>query len=351
MDNNYFIIPLSFLILGVSCWGLYKYWQKDPNSIVVGVSTDYPPFSYKVKGQLRGFEIDLATIVVNQLGKTLVFKEMDFPSLISSLRSGRVDVVASGVSPTEVRVQSVDFSEPYHQDHYSVVLRDNKIKSLADLKGLQAGVQTGSVVESLVRKWSLEHGFKVVSYNLNSQILQSLKAGHLQALFIAAAEGAAIAKENADLVCRVFGDLEEKSEGVAMALQKFSPLTSQVNEVLQKLKLDGTIDKLKQKHGLSPVVNDDASVAQSVDEVDAVESCDDEVDSGDEEESALVEDGDSFDFSAQSDEVSDSSEIDDAGELDKVADGEEELGSEEAPAVATLDKAEQKEEDEVSDEE
>jgi polar amino acid transport system substrate-binding protein len=343
VDNNYFFIPLSFLILGVSCWGLYRYWKKDPNSIIVGVSTDYPPFSYKANGKLTGFEVDLVKMVVDKLGKKLVFKEMEFPSLISSLRSGRVDIVASGVSPTEMRLQSVDFSEPYHDDHYSVVLRDKKIQSLSDLKGLQAGVQTGSVVESLVRKWSLDHGFKVVSYNLNTQILQSLKAGHLQALFIAGAEGKAVAKENEDLVCRVFGDLGEKSEGVAMAFQRFSPLTAQVNVILQELKQDGTIEQLKQKYGLSVATADDrASVVESTDDLEL----------DDQEESVAAEGREDSDFEVQA-EVADLGEIDNAFELEsnRTLDGEDALESDDSASDKIfLSGDEVREEDESDDE-
>jgi len=251
INSNYIYITLSFLAVGFFCWKLYKYWQKDPNSIVIGVAADYPPFAYEENGTLKGFDIDLATKIVEKLGKKIVFKKMEFPLLQNSLRSGKIDMVVSGISPTDARREIVDFSAPYFSDHYCVLLRDKKISSLNDLKGQQTGVQTGSLVEGLVRsKWSLNFGFKVVSYNTNEQILQALKAGHLQGLFIALAEGKALAKNNSDLVCKTFPELQDANEELAVALAKFSPLTAQVNSILKTLQDDGILNQLKQKHGL-----------------------------------------------------------------------------------------------------
>lgn len=69
--------------------------------IKVGLESTYPPFEYKEDGQLKGFDIDL----MNELGKALGFQvkfiEQPFDGLIPALKSGKIDLVAAGMSATE----------------------------------------------------------------------------------------------------------------------------------------------------------------------------------------------------------------------------------------------------------
>jgi polar amino acid transport system substrate-binding protein len=249
VNSNYFYVPL-LLVLGCgSSYGLFYYLKKDPNTIIVGVASDYPPFSFKEKDENKGFDVELVREVVSRLGKKVYFKEMSFSSLIMSLIDGRVDIVASGVSPSVARKKLVDFSDEYHRDTYSFLVKDKSIKSLSDLSGYAAGVQTGSLIEPVMRRLAGTYKFKPVSFDSNLQILQSLKAGHLKALFIATSEAIAITKENNDLVSLVIGE-DSASEGVAIALNKKKELTGQVNKILQELQKSGFIKSLKTKYGL-----------------------------------------------------------------------------------------------------
>lgn len=253
MNQNYYYIPLSLLLFVVSSFGLYKYWKKDPDSIVVGVSTDYPPFCSKVQNNLVGFDVDIARIVVEKLGKKIVFKEMNFSSLVISLVSGRIDMIAAGISPTESRASKVDFSLPYYHDSLSVIVKNDNIKSLNDLKDEYVGVQTGSLAETLAREWAAEDGFKLVALDQNTQILQALKSNRIKGLIIASAEAEEIVKESTDanLTSFVVTEKNYSNEGVALALQKNSPLTQTVNLIISELNKTGELKKLKLKYNLN----------------------------------------------------------------------------------------------------
>jgi len=252
MNSNNYFLPLSLIVISLSCFGLYKYWQKDPNSIVVGVSTDYPPFSSKENNQLIGLDIELATLIAEKLGKKIVFKEMSFPSLITSLISGRLDMIASGISPTEARSEKVDFSNVYHKDSISIVVKDASLKSLEDLWGKIVGVQTGSVAEPIAQKLSITHGILKVSFDLNTQILQALKSNRIHGLMIATTEALNIIENSKDSALHSFtiSSADEATEGVALALQKNSPLTPQINSILEELEKSGKLNNLKAKFNL-----------------------------------------------------------------------------------------------------
>jgi polar amino acid transport system substrate-binding protein len=277
MNQNYYYIPLSLLLFVVSSFGLYKYWKKDPDSIVVGVSTDYPPFCSKVQNNLVGFDIDLARIVVDKLGKKIVFKEMNFTSLVISLVSGRIDMIAAGISPTEARASKVDFSSPYYYDSISVVVKNNEFKLLSELKDEYVGVQTGSLAETLAREWTVEDGFKLVALDQNTQIIQALKSNRIKGLIIASAEAAEIVKECSDskLTSFVVTEKNYSNEGVALALQKNSPLTETVNLIISELHKSGELQKLKIKYNLNTKhLEEEAEEEQ--DEVEETDQSEDE---------------------------------------------------------------------------
>lgn len=249
MNSNW--ISYIILIIGASIlsWGIYNSWQKPENTLWVGVSADYKPFAFKEKSELKGFDIDLVKQLGERLGKSVVFKEYSFPSLIVSLRSGKLDFVVSGISPTPQKSVVVDFSKPYFKDGYCVITKNKSLNSLSDLKGLRSGVQLGSVVESVAKKWCEKYSIKIIAYDLNTQILQTLKSGHLDALFIAHNEGRAIVRENPSL--HMFCPSEDcELEELAIAFPKGSSLVAQVDEVLKKLEDEGVLDSLKKVYEL-----------------------------------------------------------------------------------------------------
>src|SRR5699024_10055136 len=85
--------------------------------LVMATSADYKPFEYMdtTKGNtIIGLDVDLAKYIAKDLGYTLQVKDMDFNSLITAVKTGKVDMVASGMTPTEARKKSVDFTDVYY---------------------------------------------------------------------------------------------------------------------------------------------------------------------------------------------------------------------------------------------
>lgn len=248
MNSNwisYFVFTFGAI---AGSWFLYKSWQKPDNVIWVGVSADYKPFAFKEKADLKGFDIDLVRHIGEKLGKMVVFKEYDFPSLITSLRSGKLDFVVSGISPTEKREAAVDFSRPYFRDKFCVVSRLKDISSLSDLQNMKLGVQLGSLVEEFASKWCPIYNIKLIAYNLNTQILQTVKSGHLDGMFIGYQEGQAIAKEDPNLNILELPTEDGAYEELAIALPLNSPLTSTINEILTTCEQEGVFANLKQAY-------------------------------------------------------------------------------------------------------
>lgn len=127
------------------------------SKIVIGTSADFPPFEFHkmVDGEdkIVGFDDLLAQEIAKEIGVEVEYKEIDFDGLIGALNADKVDVVLAGMSPTEEREKSVDFSDLYYISKNAVIVRDgdeDKIKTEDDLKKLKVGVQKGSIQENYV---------------------------------------------------------------------------------------------------------------------------------------------------------------------------------------------------------
>lgn len=120
--------------------------------LVMGTSADYYPFQFidLETGDFAGFDIDLAHYIADALGYELEIVDMEFGSLITSLRNERVDMVLAGMSATDERREVVDFSNVYYQANNGTILTfAGTINSSDDLAGLTIGVQTGSIQQQI----------------------------------------------------------------------------------------------------------------------------------------------------------------------------------------------------------
>ena len=119
---------------------------KDKGKIVLGVSPDYPPYEFLTtengNKKVVGADIYLAEQVAKKLGVQVEIQEMAFDSLIAALNANKVDMVISGVNPTEERKKAVDFSDVYYTSKgIFVVNKDSQeIKSVDDLKNKKIDV-------------------------------------------------------------------------------------------------------------------------------------------------------------------------------------------------------------------
>lgn len=91
---------------------------KESGKLVVGTSADYPPYEFHAtvdgKDEIKGFDIDIAQAVADDLGVKLEIKDMDFDGLLVALQGDKVDMVFAGMTPTEERKQNADFSDIYY---------------------------------------------------------------------------------------------------------------------------------------------------------------------------------------------------------------------------------------------
>jgi arginine/lysine/histidine transporter system substrate-binding protein len=220
---------------------------KAKGKIVLGTSADYPPYEFHKeingKDEIVGFDIDIAKAVAEELGVQLEIKDMKFDGLLAALVADDIDFIIAGMVPKEERKQSVDFSIPYYQAEQKMLIKAaaaEKIKSIADLKGLKIGAQKSTVQEDIA-KTKMEAS-EVKSLSKITDLVLELKNDKIDGIVLVAPVAAAYAKQNQDLVVPeiTFG----KEDGVAVAVNKGNAdLLGAIDKTLNKLMKAGSIEK------------------------------------------------------------------------------------------------------------
>ncbi|TVY10028.1 transporter substrate-binding domain-containing protein [Paenibacillus cremeus] len=221
---------------------------KKAGKIVVGTSADYPPYEFhkevNKKDEIVGFDIEIAKALAKDLGVTLEMKDMKFDGLLAALDAGNVDFVISGMTPTEERKKSVDFTKIYYTAVQTVVVRaedKDKYKSVDDLKGKKVGAQKGATQEQIVKEQMPNSELKALGKI--SDLMLELKNKKVDALVVEQPVASAYLSKNKDLVIT---DVKLKTEdsGSAIALKKGAPeLVDAMNKTLDKLMADKSIEK------------------------------------------------------------------------------------------------------------
>ncbi|MFD2445982.1 transporter substrate-binding domain-containing protein [Bacillus sp. CGMCC 1.16607] len=222
--------------------------EEEKKVIVMGTSADYPPFEYidTAKGEeIIGFDVDIAKSLADKLGYEVQIKDMEFSGLISALENGQVDFVLSGMTPTEERKKSVDFSDVYYTAHHMIVSsKDSGIKSIDDLKGKTVGVQLGSIQEEKATEMAKTIDFKIENRNRIPELIQEIKAGRFDAAIIEDTVANGYFKKNKDIEGFTIEDAAAEEAGSAIAFPKNSDLTEDFNTALNEMIENGELDKL-----------------------------------------------------------------------------------------------------------
>lgn len=238
------IAAASVLTVGVlaSCGGNSK-------ELVLGTNAAFPPFEFTttngVVGNYDGIDIRIGKEIADSMDKELKVEDMEFDGLIAAVKSGKVDMAVAGMTVTEERQQSVDFSDTYYVASQIIITgADNTdITKAEDLKNDKSvGVVLGYTGDSIVTEDLELDESKITRANRGIDIVQDVKNGKLDAVVIDRETGLALADKEG---LRFVEDPEVfETEEYAIAVKKGNTeLLEQINSVLAELKESGRIEE------------------------------------------------------------------------------------------------------------
>lgn len=216
---------------------------------VAGTNPEFPPFEFiGDSGEVEGIDADIIKAIVEKIdpANTVVIQSMDFDGLIPALASGRIEIAIAGMSVTEERLQSVDFTDPYFDAIQAIIVKEgSSIKGEADLDGLKLGVQLGTTGDLYATEFF--PNAQISRFSKGMDAAMDVAAGRLDAVVIDAAPAKAFASALEGLVV-LDEELNSGNEVYAIALPKGSDLVEPFNKALAELKEDGTLDAILAKY-------------------------------------------------------------------------------------------------------
>ncbi|MGL4361695.1 MAG: amino acid ABC transporter substrate-binding protein [Cellulosilyticaceae bacterium] len=223
---------------------------RERGKLVVGLDDHFAPMGYRdEKGELVGFDIDVAKEVSERLDLELELKPIVWDTKEVTLNSGEIDLIWNGYTITPKREEIVLFTEHYlANDQCIVVKNDSNIKSIKDLEGKNVGLQLGSSAQDAVEKNSeAMKSFKNLRrYENNLEVLLDLEIGGVDA----AVMDSVVANYYNRLNNYDFKVLEENfgSEMYGIGARKSDQtLVDAINKTLNEMYVDKTLDEIYMK--------------------------------------------------------------------------------------------------------
>ncbi|GGE54066.1 transporter substrate-binding domain-containing protein [Priestia taiwanensis] len=245
------VVSIVFVVVATGCGKKEEAAgnAKDGKVLTVGTSADFQPFEYidtAKSDEIIGFDVDLINHIAKELGYKVQMKDMPFESLVTSVKSGTLDVALAGISVDEERLKEVDFTDVYfHANNLLIVNKESGIKKPEDLKGKKVGAQTGSVQETKGKELKETIDFTLETRDRVPDLIQELKSDRLDAVILEEVASGGYLKKFAELEGNIISEKDES--GFAIALPKGDDKIQEFNRVLKKMKEDGTYDKLVEK--------------------------------------------------------------------------------------------------------
>ena len=217
----------------------------------VGMECDYAPFNwtqaeaseYTVPieggGYADGYDVQIAKLIAEKLGCDLVIVKTEWDGLPMAVRSGKLDAIIAGMSPTAERKLTIDFSDAYYNSDLVLVVRKDgayaNATSLEDFSGAKVTGQLNTFHYTVIDQ--IPNVKKITAMDTFPAMIVALNAGRIDA-YVSERPGAiSAAASNSNLTYIVFDEgkgfeYDTNDSSIAVGLQKGSELTAQINEIL-----------------------------------------------------------------------------------------------------------------------
>lgn len=212
--------------------------------LTMATNAEFPPYEFYEAGDVVGIDVEIAGAIAETMGKTLKVEDMAFDSIIPALSAGKADIGAAGMTVTEDRKASVDFTDTYVKASQVIIIKaDNtEIVGPDDVEGKTIGVQLGTTGDI----YASDVTDNVERYNKGFEAVQALAQGKIDAVIIDDQVAKALAADNADV--KVL-DTPFTEEEYAIAVKKDNTeLVEQINAALAELKESGKLQEIVDKY-------------------------------------------------------------------------------------------------------
>ena len=216
----------------------------------VGLEAGYPPFNWtqmddsngaiKINGAAEyagGYDVEIAKRIAEGLGRELEVVKVEWDGLVPALTSGKIDAIIAGMSPTEERKKTIDFSDNYYTSNFVMVVKKGsayeKATSIQDFKGAKI---TGQLNTSHYNVIDQINGVKKQPASDNFPAMRvALESGMIDGYVSERPEGVSASAANENFVMVEFTEgfkADPVETATAVGLKKGNPDIEKINEIL-----------------------------------------------------------------------------------------------------------------------
>ncbi len=220
--------------------------------LVMATNAAFPPYEYVEGGKIVGIDAEIAAKIAEKLGMELEIIDTEFGSIIGGVQSGKYDIGMAGMTVTDERKESVNFTKSYATGVQVVIVKDGgSVASLDDLAkdGIKIGVQQDTTGDIYASDTPENGGYgedAVVRYKTGNDAVQALVSGKVQAVIIDNEPAKSYVQSTTGLKIL---DAEWLTEEYAIAVSKDdAELLTKIDKALEELIADGTVKSIIDKY-------------------------------------------------------------------------------------------------------
>ncbi len=220
----------------------------NPGKLTMATNAFFAPYEYYEGEKIVGIDAEIAEAIANKLGLELQIDNMEFDSIITAVTSGAADFGLAGMTVTPERLEEVDFSISYANGVQVVIVKEGSpITSVDDLGAdgatYKVGVQLGTTGDIYA---SEDYEGRVTQYNNGNQAVLALQSGDVDCVIIDNEPAKAFVAANEGLTILDTSYADE--DYAACFAQDNDALREAVNQAIEELIMDGTIDAIIEKY-------------------------------------------------------------------------------------------------------
>ena len=224
----------------------------EPGKLIMATNAAFPPYEFVESNKIVGIDAEIAGAIAEKLGLELQIDDMEFDSIIESVKGGKADIGLAGMTVTPDREMEVKFTETYATGVQVIIVTESSSITCADdlfAEGTNAkiGVQRNTTGD-LYTTWDLEdEGLATIDrYSKGADAVQALKTGKVDCVVIDNEPAKAFVAEVEGLKIL---ETEYITEDYAAAMSKDNTeLYDAVNNALKELIADGTVKGIIDKY-------------------------------------------------------------------------------------------------------
>jgi polar amino acid transport system substrate-binding protein len=217
--------------------------------ITVAIENAYLPFNYVRldNGKAEGWDYDTLAEICKRLNCKIVYKEIAWDNMIAAVAGGQFNMAADGITITEERAKTVDFSEGYIAVDQRLLMRvdETRFKTIDDVKNGNYKISTQKGTTNYDEAVKLVGEARVVAFDTFGDAVQAVISKDADLVAIDDTAGQGYIGVNADKVKMLEGKMIGQELG--FVFPKGSDLVAPVNAALKAMKADGTLTQINKK--------------------------------------------------------------------------------------------------------